>query len=88
MIAARSHFKSSFVREFAAYGSVSGATAGSRGVQEQVGGAEDMGLLQMEDWTAMTWHLKGYSLVVISLCLRCDHPLKGGANARRLAEVA
>eukprot|EP00959_Pyramimonas_sp_CCMP1952_P121499 2540645-Pyramimonas_sp.AAC.1 len=42
----------------------------------------------MEGWTAMTWHLKGYSLVVISLYPRCDHPLKEGANARRLAEVA
>ena len=36
----------------------------------------------MEDWTAMTWYLKGYSLVLISLYLRCDQPLNEGANAR------
>eukprot|EP00959_Pyramimonas_sp_CCMP1952_P317663 6648475-Pyramimonas_sp.AAC.1 len=42
----------------------------------------------MEDWTAMSWHLKGYGLVVNSLYLRCDHPSKEGANATRSAEEA
>ena len=87
MFAAKSHYQTTFFRELAAYGSISGATAGSRGLHQQ-GGEDELGLLQTGDWAAMTWHLKGYSVVLISLYLRCDQPLRKGANARRLAEIA
>ena len=55
MVVARSHCRAPFFRERAARGSVYEATAGSG--SDAPSGADALGLLQTEDWAAMTWHL-------------------------------
>ena len=55
--AVRSHLQVSVHRERARKGAVSGATAADAAKADAV-------ILEMEDWTAVTWYLNGYAMVL------------------------
>jgi len=76
----KNHFQAKFFRELGKQGTVSAATAGrAPTIQTE--------LLDYDDWIPMLWHMRGYSILVISIYLECHKPLRSGPNADRLKEL-
>ena len=83
-IAIRSHMRSSSYRELAARQSVSGAMAGAT-----AGNLDSDGNgLDFCDWVPMAWHLRGYSIVIISIYLDGGVAPTAGINSKKLASLS
>ncbi|CAK0832638.1 unnamed protein product, partial [Prorocentrum cordatum] len=76
----RNHYHAKLFREMATRGSVSYWAADTTSVAS----AE---LLNFTDWVPMLWHMKGYSILVVSVYLECHKPLRTGPNANRLKKL-
>ena len=85
MAAARKQHRVRFFREYAKSGCASGSTAGSL---EEYDFDTDENLFEFDDWVPMLWHLKGISVILITLYLRSGMPLRAGPNGRRLKELS